>query len=193
MTHYRNGIVVAIVALVIAVGTPAFSAKPVPPPKVEAGSLGVYDGAGLFLGYLADSPGYGQSLFYRVYNPSIPATLSVMLAYPPHFDATKISDIYFASTDCSGQPYSTTVNSSMSELLWLNYVTPNTFYILDSEATNDLFLPRSDLKSNFNLTLNACEPVSLSSDQIVAYPIKEVQVPLFNTPLTYPIVIKPIQ
>ena len=32
MAHYRNGIILAIVALVIAVGTPAFSAKPVPTP-----------------------------------------------------------------------------------------------------------------------------------------------------------------
>ena len=33
MTQYRNGIIVGIVALVIAVGTPAFSAKPTPPPS----------------------------------------------------------------------------------------------------------------------------------------------------------------
>ena len=41
MARYRNLIIVAIVALVIAVGTPAFSAKPVPTPKVIIQSVTV--------------------------------------------------------------------------------------------------------------------------------------------------------
>ena len=267
MDHYRNGIILGIVALVIAVGTPAFSAKPTPTPQLiiqsvtvqtntlqinggnldngdtltvtlagtpltvtssdskqivaslsstpaagtykltvvtgtastqrgefyvtigAVGNLGVYDGSGLLLGYLVDSPNPDR---YRVFNPTIPAFLNLWFRVPISFENDPFCFLMFTTTDCSSQPYIHSVECGFYSVCVYGNFIPNIYYIYDDQSQFPV-VPLSDIQSYRHCETGDCIHASWPGDPRAVYPVKQIDVPLFNQTLQYPIVVRPTQ
>ncbi len=163
----------------------------------EISGLGVYDGSGLFLGYLVRQ--YDNSVAaatsHLVYNPDIPAILSVGIsASQPPFLAAPLniygSIFYFTSNNCSGQAYFTWVDfASKTQYLLSESDTPPTVYrIVDMQAPIRRMF---EMKSQMAVSGGACQPWSSAQIDYV-FPVKQVSVPLLGQTLQPPIVFKPV-
>lgn len=157
---------------------PAGSKGPQGPAGV--GSLGVYDGSGLFLGYLVDS---NQTVF----NPSIPAFLMLTRDLPPRLIGDTTESLYYMTGDCAGQPYLLSYSVTMYHLAVDTSSNPNAYYIYDTSLPPVHY---SDIKSEKELSTGTCYTLDLSGQTTAAYPVKGVDVPLLSQTLQYPIFIK---
>ena len=163
------------------------------------GSLGVYDGSGLFLGYFAQSvhnnPPSNMPA-YQIFNPNISAFLIVELRTQPGLvGCNGITQLFFKSEDCSGQPYLFLENSTPLPLqsLFANPYSPGTYYLYDTTVPSIPPVSGSDIKSWADLSYpGRCQAETFSSGR-AAFPVKQVDVPFMNTTLQYPIVVRPIR
>jgi hypothetical protein len=163
------------------------------------GVLGVYDGSGLFLGYLVHpfNPfSYDLGPGYTLYNPDVHGFFVVRLEYPPYLAANHFDAMYFTSEDCSGQPYQYSVppagfNPGWQDLLEV-YPYNKSFYIIDTQVPPVRW---SDIKTARSLSTGDCDSYSLPTPNRAAFGIKpvEVQIPLFNISIQYPVIVKPVE
>jgi len=166
---------------------------------IGIGNLGVYDGNNLFLGYFQEAFQGG----YRVFNPDIPAFLLLWYSETPRLYGTPLEKLYFATDDCTGQPYFSTLDrteypgltehAAIHDLLSVTLAgwvvtfiyDPNGFPI-PSTAGRGM---KSMIESN---TPIVCSAFSDTNGPLL-FPLKPIDVPLLRQPLQYPISIKPIQ
>ena len=161
--------------------------------------MGVYDGSGLFLGYLtfADVTRENPQIL-GVFNPDISTFFKVDVSPWPnpvlqpinyHFDITAIQ-FYFTSGDCTGQSYVTTMSGIYSiHGLYFDSLT-NKLYVFDPQVPVASFYDLHSAKYNGICTPDAYGP---ENDPLSMFPIKEITFPLFYQTLQHPIVVKPIQ
>ena len=147
------------------------------PPGV--GSLGVYDGSGLFLGYLVDSN-------HTVFNPSIPAFLRLTRDLPPRLIGDPTGSLYYTTNDCTLQPYLLSYGVTMNHLAVDTSCNPNAYYRYDTAFPPVHY---SDIKSEKELLSGTCYSFD-ESETTAAYPVKVVDVPLLSQELQYPIFIR---
>jgi len=167
-------------------------AGPQGPPGV--GSLGVYDGNDLFLGYLIYSKSHVSLDTCIVYNPEIPAAFAVKLectaASPtPCIEFRGPGDqLFYLSADCSGQPYIEGSTGGYYWLFLLKYAsTPNTYYIHDTSIPP---VPRDLFKSSLNI--DGCKPYDQIGDTLF-YPLKQISFPFADIQLAYPLTLRLVQ
>jgi hypothetical protein len=166
-----------------------------------AGALGVYDGNGLFLGYLV----HVDPTEYRIFNPSIPAFLKVPLTVesPGGFFLLKGDDIFrfiYPNDDCTSQPYVDPNACGFHSLCVYHGVEPFIYYIYDTESQFPT-VRLEDMHSYKDIKTGVCTSSGgggTAGGQTAAYPVKQIDVPfLYTQPgyqiLQYPIIVKPIQ
>jgi len=174
-----------VTALVLAITLiPAFTCSG--QSQTGVGPLGVYDGNASFLGYLVDGGAGGPT--YVVFNPDIPAFFKVSAVWPnPLIKACEGWSYYFKSEDCGGQPY-IAVGESGCGLHYLAFDSyADAFYIYDPQVP---IASISDFKSAKLVTsFYNCTSFNYSSglSGAAAFPIKQIDVPLLDQPLHYPI------
>ncbi len=154
-------------------------------------ALGVYDGNGLFLGYLVQTTllGAGDIGGFLVFHPEIQAFFYLAGTFSPQFEVLTTDSLAFTSTDCTGQPYVQQSFGSQT-LLAASLLGNTTFYLMDTEVP---VIRYSDVKSIQNFATNQCVPESNSSTNIVFYGVKQIpKPPLFDTTIVHPLIVKPI-
>lgn len=169
------------------------------------GGLGVYDGSGLFLGYLAPpSTGTLAGNVHNIYNPDIPGFLRVEFAVginsppPPHLSGCSIAVQFFRSQDCSGQAY----NAVFYGCLGVDdvFIIDGKTYLYDPEIP---LIQLSEIESfrdfigYFGIpgVNGTCRPPidGWQSNSSPLFPIKQIETPpLFNQTLQHPILVRPI-
>ena len=148
------------------------------------GSLGVYDGSGLFLGYLVD-------FNLTVFNPDIPAFLTLTKDLPPRLMGDPTVSLYYITGDCSGQPYLLSYDVTMYHLAVDTSHSPYVYYIYDTASQPVHY---RDIGSEKDLSTSPPTCYSFVSDQTTAaYPVKVVDVPLLSQELQYPIIVSLIK
>jgi hypothetical protein len=152
-------------------------------------SLAVYDGSGLFLGYLIDFLSPDK---YRVFNPTIPAFLNVWLRVPMSLEITPLTYLMFTTPDCSSQPYARTSECGFYSVCVYNDLLPHIYYVYDDQSQFPI-IPLSDIKSMRAYDGGNCVPISWPDGNRTAYPVKQIDLPLLNEILQYPIVVGPTQ
>ena len=164
------------------------------------GSLGVYDGTGLFLGYFIS----GQSGLYSIFNLDI-GIVQVYADYPnPSLYPIGLNLAYFFKSDnCSGQAYSFSVGPQDLSF----ETTTGKYFIGDLQAppavTTDMHsISYHSVCSIFPPCPPDIFPPSVycpvlydgSLRTALFYPLKEVPIPpLFTHTLQNPILLKPVQ
>jgi len=111
------------------------------PPSAGKGQLGVYDGNGLFLGYLVELNPFFTGEHrpaYTLSNPNVPGFFKVRLEYPPSLTANIFGARYFTTEDCSGQLYLYDSSENGKFFGWHDLFTlqpsTNDFYIMDTQV-----------------------------------------------------------
>jgi hypothetical protein len=97
------------------------------------GSLGVYDGNDLFLGYLVDFSGGGG---VHVFNADIPGWFSVVAAVSPYIGITDLTSICFSEAGCIGQSYISISNDQFS--VFLDEYNAK-YYLADTSVTSQSY------------------------------------------------------
>jgi len=160
------------------------------PPGV--GSLGVYDGNDVFLGYLI--AGYDSSSFgvMTVYDVKIPGAYKVMIECVTnsgpcinvrHQDYIR----YYTSEDCTGQAYKPGIDPWLFVMSFIE--TPDNYYIHDTSISPVL---ADQIESYLTTDTGNCLRYS-GSGATRYYPIKEISFPLANIDLAYPITVRLVE
>lgn len=163
------------------------------PPGI--GNLGVYDGNGVFLGYLVSIADSSESGYLEVFYPDLSAyfSISVKSSDPPSYLPFIIpyqyteGEYYFTSEDCTGKAY--ILNLSIFAL----HYSDNLYFVVDN---SELPVDRSKIRSFGNALGDACvkiDDLGNPLDDRPYYPIKFVDFSLANVTLKYPITIKPTE
>lgn len=165
------------------------STGPQGPPGI--GNLGVYDGNGVFLGYLVnhyrdDNPG-SLEVFY----PEVSAHFRILSkpsgpqSYLPFIGPYETDTLYFTSEDCNGQAYIT------EQRIYFIHYSPSTniYFVVDNSV---LPVDQSEIRSRIERN-GPCEKRDYWGVLNTPYPIKAIDFPLANVILKYPIIIKPIE
>lgn len=147
------------------------------------GNLGVYDGNNLLLGYM-----YSKGT--DVFNPDINGIFHVNTATdPPSIEILRLTnpirDYFFVTTDCSGIPYM--ANLSVPDLSVKYDVDTNIYYMVDYSK------PRTSLEEIKSMINDSGLCVQGNHGTGPFFPLKEIDFPLADVTLKYPITIKPIE
>jgi len=167
-----------------------------------SGNLGVYDGNNLFLGYFQEAFQGG----YRVFNPDIPAFLLLWFSETPRLYGTTLTKLYFATDNCTGQPYFSTLDTAeypgltehaaIHDLLSVSSSTSPGWYVTYIYDPNGFPRP-STAGGGINSMIESNNPIGCSAfsgtNGPLLFPLKYIDVPLLQQSLQYPISIKPIQ
>jgi hypothetical protein len=159
------------------------------------GNLGVYDGSGLFLGFFIRGAQVNNiGVAYRIFNPNIPAFIRINLENPPNLVGFTFGTLYFPSEDCNGQPYFffDLGVADLLQALLADQFSPGVYFLYDTEVPP---VQAIEIKSEIDLSHpELCKSGSYGFyPGRMAFPIKQVDVPLMNTTLQYPIIVRPIQ
>jgi len=156
------------------------------------GSIAVYDGNNVFLGYLIDTTGStgGGTIF--VYNPEISGGYSVCpldgATGKPFLIVSEIGSTFYASEDCSGQKHVGYNGFAYPWYLLMRDVTGNVFYIFDKSLP---LIGVIQIKSMRGLD-GVCR--SFTGDVPKWFiPMKQISFPLAEIELAYPITVRSVE
>jgi len=144
-------------------------------------ALGVYDGSG-FLGYFIQK---GND-YYVVFEPNAGGLFRLEMSYPYQITVEYIADLLFtAENGCEGQAYGDSASAKQEIYGDAN----GNFYVMDFTVQP---VPVSQLTWRLDLATGVCSPFTSSGGEY-RFAIKNIDFPLANTPIEYPIIIRPIE
>jgi hypothetical protein len=152
------------------------------------GNLGVYDGQGIFLGYLVGFS--GDKL--EVFNADLLREFSVKPALNPYLITGNTSEI--------GYLYSTSSDCSMDFYIEQNKITGNALFQVFSYDNDSYFVvdmnsepvQSTDILSRLDVEGGICEEFT-GDELFILLPIKFIDFPFADITLEYPIVVKSIE
>jgi len=178
----------------VTIGAVGAVGPPGPTGPAGVGSLGVYDGSGLFLGYYIEKgPSTLGPAFTRiVFNPDISAFLYIQFSDPWRFSSGSFSNLFYTTTDCSSQPYITVTDCDFYFVCAYGNFTPAIYYVYDDHSHLPMIV-QGDYKATKRYENGVCVPLENTGGSEPAYPVRQIDVPLLNQTFQYPIVVKPVQ
>ena len=152
------------------------------------GNLGVYDGQGIFLGYLASFS--GDKL--EVFNPDLLREFSVKPDFDPYLitgNTSEIGYIYSTSSDCSSDFYIEQNKITGNALFQVFSYDNDTFFVVDMDSEP---VQSTDILSRLDVEGGICEEFT-GNKPFILLPIKFIDFPFSDVTLEYPIVVKSIE
>jgi len=161
------------------------------------GCLGVYDGSGLFLGYLVHKEGEGgQAPRTTVFDPTVPGFFWVIeysrcdgqgYCPPPFIEVPTFRGGNFLSDDCTGRPYGS------GPPQWISLNTDDGNYYLADTSIRPIDLNEIGSFINYISTPPYCDDGKYKTGHGPYFATRQVDFPLANVELTYPIIVRPIE
>ena len=159
-------------------------------PKGEPGlgNLGVYDGQGIFLGYLVAFS--GDKL--EVFNGDLLIEFSVMPDLNPYLitgNTSEIGYLYSISSDCSSDFYIEQNKITVDKLFHVFSYDNDSYFVVDMDSGP---VQSTDILSRLDVEDGICEEFT-GDEPFTLLPIKFIDFPFADITLEYPIVVKSIE